>query len=248
MDAIHSWIDEEEVSRLAKTLSTTPERMKEWKKMESDGFAIPEKQGEDNEVENTAEQIPEKSLNQQRSLLAGASQMAKSAGLTHSEKKPAILEKMKTQATEGAEGAATGAVAKAKLVTPEPQTASAVNQSQSSEPIGTFVMVQELFSKEVKDDGLCIIDRDGDVLYNSFKNLGLTDFTAKVMKTSSLMKIEGEEVGSLRLRHSATEVIEFLSVNSTRGVVLVAARLSEGLSVAQRQKMAEALRQVLNAK
>ena len=88
MDAIHSWIDEEEVSRLAKTLSTSPERMKEWKKLESDGFAIPEKQGEssntpiEHKVEEAEQEqpleLPEHALDQQRSLLAGASEMAKS--------------------------------------------------------------------------------------------------------------------------------------------------------------------------
>ena len=46
MDAIHSWIDEEEVNRLAKTLSVSPERMKEWKKLDAEGFAMTEKQGQ----------------------------------------------------------------------------------------------------------------------------------------------------------------------------------------------------------
>ncbi len=239
MDAIHSWIDEDEVSRLAENLSTSPERMKEWKKLETDGFAIPEKQGEAIKSEETPNPIPDKALDQQRSMLAGASQMAKSAGLMHSEKKPAILEEIKTQETE---------VVLEQIKAPQPSNpAATLPVTDHFEDKGTFVIVQELFSKELNDSGLCVIDRDGDVLYDSFKNLGLTRFTTNVMKTSSLMKIEGEEVGSLRIKHSASEVIEFLSVNSTRGVVMVAARLSQGLGVDQRSQIAQSLRQILNA-
>jgi len=244
MDAIHSWIDKDEVSRLAETLSTTPERMKDWKKLESDGFAIPEKQGENVEVakveaEETPTPIPVKAMDQQRSILAGASQMAKSAGLIHSEKQPAILEDIKTQPTEDV---------LEQIEATEVEMPSATTSTTGSSSVkGTFIMVQELFSKEVNDAGLCIIDRDGDVLYDTFENLSLTHFTANVMKTSSLMQIKDEEVGSLRIKHSATEVIEFLSVKSTRGVVLVAAKLKEGLSVDQRQRLAPSLRQILNA-
>lgn len=243
MDAIHSWIDEEEVTRLAEKLSTTPERMKDWKKLDSDGFAIPEKQGEHESAEEIlAEEQPtplsEKTLVQQRSLLAGASQMAKSAGLIHSEKDPVILEDIKKQSTEEV----LEQIEAKEVERPINNKSISANPSEK----GTFVIVQELFSNELNDAGLCIIDRDGDVLYDSFQNLGLTHFTVNVMKTSSLMQINDEEVGSLRIKHSAFEIIEFLSVKSSRGVVLVAARLRKGLGVEQRQKIAQDLRQILN--
>lgn len=246
MDSIHSWIDQKEVSRLAETLSSSPERMKEWKKMESDGSALSERQGEELDVEDALDTeveipqpIPEKSLNQQRSILAGASQMAKSAGLTHSEKKPVILEDMKTEEAEK--------IIESVDIDKSVSDTAAVFIADSPEKKGTFTMVQELYGSEYDDSGLCIIDRDGDVLYDSFKNLGLTRFTANVMKNSTMMEVRGEEMGSLRIRHSAREVIEFLSVNSTRGVVMVAARLSQGLDVEQRKQLANNLRQILNA-
>lgn len=239
MDAIHSWIDKDEVGRLAEKLSTSPERMKDWKKLESDGFAIPEKQGEqmnteDQDVEEQPNDLPKEELDKQSSILAGASRLAKSSGLTHSEKKPAILEEINTQKTE-------------EVLEQIEATQVEVPRTPPSDAKGTFILIQELYTKDLNDAGLCIIDRDGDVLYDSFENLSLTKFTVNVMKTSSLMQVEDEAIGSLRIKHSATEVIEFLSVNCSRGVVLVAAKLNQGLGVDQRQQLAQNIRQILNA-
>ena len=107
-------------------------------------------------------------------------------------------------------------------------------------------MVQEMFTRELNDAGLCIIDRDGDILYDSFDNPSLSHFTSTVMKNSILMGINDGETGNMRIKHSATEIIEFLSVKSTRGVILVASRLSKGLSADQRQSVSQDLLQILN--
>lgn len=287
MDTIHSWIDEEEVNRLAKTLSVSPEGMKEWRKLETEGFAIPEEQGnakkevtteikkeeeidgiyevdeddkladeeieglEDGEVDG--EELPEQILTEQREMLACASEMAKSAGLT------GVVMGLAAVAAKVASRDVNDAVEDEEQVqnhipplNDQTLVTSSINTSEKAtskkiEFKGTFVMVQEMFSKEVKDTGLCVIDRDGDILYDSLENDGLSMYISTVMKDSNLMKIKEGETGSMRIKHSASEVIEFLSVYSSRGVVLVGARVSQSQASVDKALLATKLVEVLNS-
>ena len=240
MDSINSWINEDEVRKLADDLSSSPEAVKDWRANNFDGFAIPEKQGEvakkvEGGSKEAAKEISKEVKESKSSSLAGASAMAASAGLLNA-KKPEVklVEKVKI-ASEPKGGSNVDAEEKpascdhhldAVPVKVDEKATVNLPEVHSSKGVGTFERIDKQLSKTVKANGICVIDRDGDVLYSSLKNQGLVAFTIDTIKGSSLMKIKEGEFGNIRVKISAGEYLEFVSVVSTRGVLVLATSMN----------------------
>ena len=112
----------------------------------------------------------------------------------------------------------------------------------SEKGIGTFEKIDKELSSMISANGICVIDRDGDVLYSSLKNNKLITFTIDTMMESKLMHTKAGEVGNIRLKLSSNHFIEFVAVNSTRGVIILTAVLKDSLG---RQKAKEVGDQIL---
>ncbi|MGJ8656331.1 MAG: hypothetical protein ACSHX6_07765 [Akkermansiaceae bacterium] len=258
MDSINSWINEDEVRKLAEDLAASPEVSKEWRDNNFDGFAIPEKQGEiTKQLVEKEEDIAQAVKDIKSSSLAGASAMAASAGLLGGKKSEvseiikggeaevaveAVKEKEESKVVESAREVsksedeyiaklpATGdhslnvvpvnveGRAKVKLTTVHPE-----------KELGTFEQIDKQLASTVKAKGICVIDRDGDVLYSSLKNENLVAFVVDAMMGTKLMRTQEREFGNIRLKISAREYLEFISVKSTRGVIILAASMDHVL-------------------
>jgi len=72
MDSINSWINEDEVRKLAEELSESSESIKQWKDKDCDGFAIPERQGQGSDEAFTKDVLKDVRESKSNSL-AGAS-------------------------------------------------------------------------------------------------------------------------------------------------------------------------------
>lgn len=256
MDSINSWINEDEVRKLADDLSSSPEAVKDWRANNFDGFAIPEKQGEvakqvGGKSEVAGSEIADEVRESKSSSLAGASAMAASAGLLNAKKSEVKLVEEVKEVKDTSDSLA-AVIAADKVVDPkvtvkvdaEEKSPScdhyleavpvSVNEKvtvdlpevHSSKGVGTFERIDQQLSKTVKANGICVIDRDGDVLYSSLKNQGLVAFTIETMMGSSLMKIGEGEFGNIRVKISSGEYLEFVSVMSTRGVLVLATSMS----------------------
>ena len=262
MDSIHSWIDKDEVSRLAAGLSTSPEKLKEWKRMESDGFAIVEKQGqqslshvqvEPREVET--QPLPEKAIQQHRSALAGASAMAKTAGLMN----PKATEKVDVEPVAKIDESIqpipiqeekTAVVAEPNIVEPnvvEPNVKLSTEAAMTAQGSGTFEEIAAMYKEEIQSSGICAMDADGDILFDELNDPSLSQFINRVMQSSTLMQVANGEFGTMRIKTTATESIEFISVQSTRGVVLIASKQQSAIPVEKVQSVSERLLHIINS-
>ena len=262
MDSIHSWIDKDEVSRLAAGLSTSPEKLKEWKRMESDGFAIVEKQGqqslshvqvEPREVET--QPLPEKAIQQHRNTLAGASAMAKTAGLMN----PKATEKVDVEPVAKIDESIqpipiqeekTAVVAEPNIVEPnvvEPNVKLSTEAAMTAQGSGTFEEIAAMYKEEIQSSGICAMDADGDILFDELNDPSLSQFINRVMQSSTLMQVANGEFGTMRIKTTATESIEFISVQSTRGVVLIASKQQSAIPVEKVQSVSERLLHIINS-
>ena len=289
MDSINSWINEDEVRKLAEDLSASPEEAKEWRDNNFDGFAIPDQQGESSKkAESNVEDITQEVKESKSSSLAGASAMAASSGLfsVKKDREHDVAKKLLEEAT--AEKAKVAAfmndVARAKEVIDyknksndvktgvDAQVAESVSQPSmeggsvetdvdhvaalpatcdhsfntvpvnvadnakvilpsvhAEKGLGTFEQIDKQLTNTVKAKGICVIDRDGDVLYSSMKNAGLVAFTVDSMVDTKLMRTQDGEFGNIRVKVSAGEYMEFVSVKTTRGVLILAASMDHVL-------------------
>jgi len=278
MDSINSWIDEDEVRKLAADLTASPVAVEEGKRDDFEGFAIPEKQGEgsnttddkkvelssendiDKEVE-TATDIAEEVKEIKSSSLAGASAMAASAGLLGKNK----YETKEVEAIKVVEPLKE-AIAVTKLVGSDIATLPPlcdhclnevpVNVDENArvslpsvhpdKELGTFEQIDKQLAKTVKANGICVIDRDGDVLYSSMENQNLVAFTIDAMMGTRLIRTQEGEFGNIRVKIAAGEYLEFVSVKSTRGVLILAASMDHVLGNTNAQYVAGDVLKIAN--
>ncbi len=192
MDSIHSWVNEEEVKRLAEGLGGSPKNNKRWTN-NAKQVAVPTKQVTVNKVAKTelVSDIQRVQANA-KVTLAEASAMAKATGLISSANKK--------------------------------------TDSVASSSLGTFELVEKMFSEEYATDGICVIDRDGDVLYDTLENASLTQFSKSIMVGSNLMSVAEGEFGNMRIKATAETVLEYISIRSTRGPIVIIANLNKELT------------------
>jgi hypothetical protein len=247
MDSINSWINEDEVRKLAEDLTASPEAVEEWESNASEGFTIPEKQGEGSSKEDAkANSSEEKDLSQEmkkmRSVsLAGASAMAASAGLLG-----------KNNSTKSAEPEASELSALCDHclnevpVNIDENTKVPIPSVHPKKEMGTFEQIDKQLSKRFKANGICVIDRDGDVLFSSVKNYNLVAFSIDTILGSNLIKTEDGEFENIRVKISAGEYLEFISVRSTRGVLVLAISVDHILGRANAKDVAGDVLKIAN--
>ncbi len=260
MDSINSWINEDEVRKLAADLTASPVAVEKLQSNHSDGFAIPEKQGEvskntddqeavvslaDDAITEKDPDIAQVLKDTKSSSLAEASAMATSAGLIGGQNKSKLKEVDAIRVADPVKefNAATIPVVSDVLAFPELcdhcLNEVPVNVDESArvslptvhpdKEIGTFAQIDKQLAKTVKANGICVIDRDGDVLYSSMKNQNLVAFTVEAMMGTNLMSTQDGEFGNIRIKITAGEYLEFVSVKSTRGVLILAASMDHVL-------------------
>jgi hypothetical protein len=205
-------MDEDEVRRLAEELTVAPVVKVKAEKPKNDDiedFALAKKQNEiSRKSENKSEEVQAMKANKS-SLLAEASAMAASVGLIGKSVAP-------TKENE---------VINASIVHPEKE-------------IGTFEEIDIQLTNSVKAKGICVIDRDGDVLYSSLQNHSLVAFIIHSMMGTKLMQTEEGEFGNIRIKISAGEYLEFVSVKTTRGVLVLAVAMDHVLGNTNAQYVA----------
>jgi len=190
------------------------------------------------------EEVAEQVIVKQGSMLAGASLLAKSAGVIHAE---AIPEKAEVTNIPSASinNVSIEEIAK-KQASEELDRDDSAAVFVRTDIRGTFASMQAAVESKYKIKGLCAIDQDGDVLYNSFADDSVSKFTSKVMRDASLMKITDGEVGSMRIKKSVDCILEFVSVKCTRGIVLIAMGMAEPLNKEKTEIIAAELLEILN--
>ena len=205
-------MDEDEVRRLAEELTAAPVVKVKAEKPQADDiedFALAKKQNEiSRKSENKSEEVQAMKANKS-SLLAEASAMAASVGLIGKSVAPAKENE----------------VINASIVHPEKE-------------IGTFEEIDIQLTNSVKAKGICVIDRDGDVLYSSLQNHSLVAFIIHSMMGTKLMQTEEGEFGNIRIKISAGEYLEFVSVKTTRGVLVLAVAMDHVLGNTNAQYVA----------
>ncbi len=240
MDSINSWINEEEVRQLADDLTASPEVVRAWQSGGEGGFAIPERQGDASATDLEDEDVAEEIKVSHSVSLASASAMAASAGLLGGGKLADDSEVVKVE-ERIASVVVEEVVGDDSLVTLCDDCINTVpcdlgGGSEVVSPgvhagkeLGTFEQIDRQLAKTVRTGGICVIDRDGDVLYSSMANDRLVAFTVDSMMDTKLMGVGDGEFGNICLKLSAVEYLEFVSVKSTRGVLILAASLEHVL-------------------
>ncbi len=282
MDSINSWINEEEVRKLAEELTSAPQeesKQDEVNEASTDDFSevsdaeavikpvgtqpigvvkprtgsIEDFLKEKTDVsEDGSVRIPNEVKAEKALSLANASAMAESIGLI----KAKGLEKS-TQSIS-AKGKTEAVSAEATKLCDNFLNAVPVNiDTRESKPIsipavhsekgvGTFGEIDTHLSESVKANGICVIDRDGDVLYSSLENKNLIRFIIDTMMKSKLMLTKDGEVGNVRLKLSADNFIEFVSVKSTRGVIVLSTILKDSLGSQKAKQVANDMLKIAN--
>ena len=207
MDSIHSWVNEDEVKRLAEGLNNSPSSNKEWAESAYKGEILAEPDSpEVKQIQSNA-----------KATLASASAMAVASGMTT--KKEAEV--------KPAEKVVTPVVAEKKL--------------------GTFEKIEALYVEKYAADGISVIDRDGDVLYDTLDNASLTQFSRSIMVGSSLMAVNDGAFGNTRIKATAKSVLEYVSMLTTRGPIVVVARLKSELTPADAAELSGQILKVANS-
>jgi hypothetical protein len=213
MESINSWMDENEVRKLAEELTAAPVLKVVAEKLQNDDnddFVLAKKQNEiSRKYEVKFEEVQAMKASKS-SILAEASAMAVSVGLIGKSIAPTTTE--------------------VEAISP-----SMVNPEKE---IGTFEEIDIQLTNSVKAKGICVIDRDGDVLYSSLQNHSLVAFIIYSMMGTKLMQTEDGEFGNIRIKISAGEYLEFVSVKTTRGVLVLAVAMDHILGNTNAQYVA----------
>lgn len=274
MDSINSWINEEEVRKLAEDLtgelkvtsaqdvSVKPRESMEENK--SDGFADLAKQNNRSIEEILKEEanvvssdgsvrIPNEVKAEKALSLANASAMAASVGLINSNK-PAESDVKPQESSVGITKKAAEATplcdnylnAVPVNIDPRKKSPISIPEVHTEKGLGTFGEIDKQLTESVKTNGICVIDRDGDVLYSSFENKHLVRFSVDTVMKSKLLRTEEGEVGNVRLKLSSDNFIEFVSVKSTRGVIVLSATMKDGLGSQKAKQVADDMLKIAN--
>lgn len=234
MESINSWINEDEVRKLAEELTAAPvekKQVQESQTDDNDGFAVIKKQVEVPKIPVVKSEIPQAFLDKNSNSLAEASAMAASVGLIGKVSKP--MESSTGMPIIGADH-----YLDSVPVCIDENARFSVPSLHPDKRMGTFEEIDIQLTKTVKAKGICVIDRDGDVLYSSLKNQNLLAFIVETMMGSKLMQTQEGEFGNIRIKMSAGEYLEFISVKSTRGVLILAVSMEHVLGNTNAQYVA----------
>lgn len=272
MDSINSWINEDEVRKLAEDLTASPEAVEEGTCDDSNGFEIPLKQGERSKDEDIGGKTVEVLLNNdtisekepdiaqvlkdsKSSSLAAASAMATSTGIIGQNKSEpkelgSIKESIAVTEPIGSDADPLHPLCDHCLnevpVNVDEGARVSLPSVHPDKGVGTFEQIDAQLAKTVKANGICVIDRDGDVLYSSMNNHNLVAFTIDAMMGTNLMQTQEGEFANIRVKIAAGEYLEFVSVKSTRGVLVLAVSMDHVLGNSNAQYLAGDVLEIAN--
>jgi len=185
------------------------------------------------------EGIPKEIKDEKALALAKASEMAISVGL--------IKEKPSLKTTEATALCDTFINAVPVNIDTRDKAPVVIMKAHSEKGEGTFGEIDKKLNSLVEANGICVIDRDGDVLYTSLENNKLVSFTIDTMMKSTLMHTKEGEIGNVRLKLSADDFIEFVAVKSTRGVIVLSTVLKDSLGNQKAKEVADQMLKIANA-
>lgn len=192
MDSINSWVDEEEIKKIAGSLLSDDVEAKDWGAEHFQGFAVP------NQVE--ADVKPEENVARRESAgrsLAEASALAKRAGLLSKEVKVEDVKKSEeTNAVTSSE--------EDRLHVAQVSAKGALGEMDDAlrEPSGAV--------------GVCVVDRDGDVLHDSMGNGAWTRFVVLAAGRAAR-----PEIGGVYQRVSGGMYLQLIPAVTSRGGILI---------------------------
>lgn len=217
MDSINSWVDPDEVKRIAESLMADVEQEGDW---ETEHSSAPAK--EESKVPKDVIRISaEKSL-------AEASKLASSSGMLSGDNKvkPALESK--------------AAPAPVKLSTPKELTADE-KHDQQVKANGVLEKLDEWLRKETAATGVCMVDRDGDVLHSSMQN---ESWTRLVIASASMA--ENPDGKSIRLKVFGGANLQLIPVATSRGGIVIGILLGNPVAQNDAIELAKKSEQLAN--
>jgi len=254
MDSINSWINEDEVRKLARDLSAKPkaEALDEDKELDGvEDFTVPE-----SSVNSSPEMVNDEVKEVKSNALAEASAMAASAGLIRSvmpkttNLETQVLQKSMKDGSEENEAPlcdhclseVPGMLAENSKMLP-----CKVSQESQEKSVGTFEQIEQRLRGSVNSNGICVIDRDGDVLFASMSNPYFVSLVVDTAVGGKLFETEDGKFENIRLKVSASEYLEFISVKSQRGVLVLSLSSQEPLGYERAGSLALQVLEIANA-
>lgn len=197
MDSINSWVDMDEVKKIANHLVNEQPEAKEWEAEDFQGFAIADEKSADG-GEAKARESAERSL-------AEASSLAKRAGLLRKDEDDG------ERAAEGRGGEDSEDPVERRFQDEDDR----LHASQVSAP-GALGKIDEAMRKSSGATGVCVVDRDGDVLHDSMGNEAWT----RIAVLSAAMAAT-PEAGSVFQRVSGAGYLQLIPAATSRGGVVI---------------------------
>ena len=127
---------------------------------------------------------------------------------------PSAKEEVKAPVVDKARNAASSALAKASSLAKEAGVLKSTEPRQATVP-----ELQNWLTENARCEGVCVVDRDGDVLYASMPNQEWTNLTVSMATLGKRLQ-EGKSP-SLRMKVAGGSFLQFIAVTTGRGPLLV---------------------------
>lgn len=262
MDSIQGWVDKEHVKELAEKLIAPVESDKEvpkggfaeMKTVErvvdinavKQGSEVPPVSGVDKAQTHLREPSATAAAKKATSMLAQAKELAeKSGAIGRTDAVSSISENTETVTEQQIE--------QVELSSPEEQ---AVQQNQEIESnqaktptqsTGALAELDSWLSNELKSDGLCVIDRDGDVLYDRMDNSAWRSLAVSLCKNAKCLHLaaEGEQSSHTHIKITGNKYLQLVTAASDYGLVTLGILLEKPLTEGSVVSIASKARSVL---
>jgi len=197
MDSINSWVDEDEIKKIAGSLLSDDVEAKDWEATGFQGFAVPSDEVSVPQPENS-----EKARESAGRSLAEASELAKKAGILSNEDADEVTD--------------SETVEEKKVV--KPMTTSEEDRVHTAQVAakGALGEMDDALRGPSGATGVCVVDRDGDVLHDSMGNAAWTRFV--VLAAGMAEKPEG--VGVFQ-RISGAQYLQMIPAATSRGGIVI---------------------------
>lgn len=97
-------------------------------------------------------------------------------------------------------------------------------------------------SNNASCEGICVVDRDGDVLHSTVKNAAWTALTVQTVRTQD--SLEAGNSPSVRIKTNADTFLQFITVDTQRGTLMIGLLTRNFLQAAQLNEFAALVTEV----
>lgn len=220
MDSINAWVDPEEVKRIAESLLADVEQEGDWETERSSGVVKVEPAREKDVIRLSAEKS-----------LAEASKLASSSGMLSGDQK--------TKPEQ--ESNAVPAPVKPVKLSPPTELRADEKHEQQVKANGVLEKLDEWIRKETAAIGVCMVDRDGDVLHTSMDNAA---WTGLVISSASMA--ENPDGRSIRLKVFGGASLQLIPVATSRGGIVIGILLGNPVAQSEAIELAKKSEQIAN--